>query len=343
MANIVPTDILDLVNLTLRELGRLRFSQIAQNLQDYEIFSHWFRRDKVSFDSGVGIQRTLMNKLSNGAGHVGLMQTDNVDIVDVIDQLQLNWVHVQNSWGFIYQETLMNRGEALIANVLEPRRADCLISLVEELENKAWASPAVGNSTEPFGVPHWIVKGATGFNGNYPGSHTTIANVSTTDSPNFKNYTDQYTSLSKADAVKKLRTAHRKTGFKSPITIQDYRGTTGQRYRLYVNETTISGLEEVGEAQNENLGRDLASMDGTITFRNHPIIWVPKLDSDSDDPIYGIDHSTFYPVCLQGDYLRESEAQASPSQHNVFQVFVDLSYNYLCVDRRRNWVIATGT
>ena len=340
MADLDAKSIADLVAGTLDDLGRMKFQQIAQNLQDYEVFSHWFKRDKVAFDSGIGIQRTLMNKLSGAAKHVGLMETDTVNITDVIDQLTIPWRHAQTSWAFIYQETLMNRGEAMIFNVIEPRRAASLIDLVEELENKAWASPSSSNVTEPYGIPYWIVTNAsTGFNGGLPsGGHSTVGGVSLTDSPTFKNYTFQYVNKSKADLVKKLRTAHRKCGFKSPITIQDYRGTQGQRYRLYVNETTMSSFEDIGEAQNENLGRDLASMDGTMVFRNHPIVWVPKLDADSTDPVFGVDHSTFYPVCLTGDYLRESEAKPSPNQHNVFQVFVDLSYNYLCVDRRRNWV-----
>ena len=339
MADLDAKSIADLVASTLDELGRMKFQQIAQNLQDYEVFSHWFKRDKVAFDSGIGIQRTLMNKLSGAAKHVGLMETDTVNITNVIDQLTIPWRHAQTSWAFIYQETLMNRGEALVFNVIEPRRASALIDLVEELENKAWASPASGNVTEPYGIPYWIVTNAsTGFNGGYPSGHSTIGGVNTDDSPTFKNYTFQYTNATKADLVKKLRTAHRKCGFKSPITIQDYRGSMGQRYRLYVNEATMVSLEDIGEAQNENLGRDLASMDGTIVFRNHPIVWVPKLDADSTNPVYGVDHSTFYPVCLSGDYLRESEAKPAPNQHNVFQVFVDLSYNYLCVDRRRNWV-----
>ncbi len=83
-------------------------------------------------------------------------------------------------------------------------------------------------------------------------------------------------------------------------------------------------------------------MDGTITFRKNPIIWVPKLDERSDDPVYMLDHSTFYPVILRGDYLRESDAIRAPNQHNIYQVFTDLTYNYLCVDRRRNGVAATS-
>ena len=336
-------DIGDMVKSTLDDLGRLRFQQIAQNLVDYEVFNSWFKKDKVSFDSGIGIKRTLMTKLTGAAKHVGLMDTDSVTIKDVIEQLEIPWRHAQTSWGFIYQETLMNRGGAMVVNVVKPRRAAALIDLVEELEDKAWSAPAAANKTEPYGVPYWITKSSdTGFNGGDPTGHEDTAGIDRDTTPNFRNYTAQYASVSKTDLIKKLRTAHRKCGFKSPITIQDYRGTKGQRYRNYVNESVISSVEDLGEAQNENLGRDIASMDGTITFRNHPVIWVPKLDSDTKNPWYGLDHSTFYPVCLTGDYLRESDAKQAPNQHNVYQVFVDLSYNFLCVDPRRNWVMATA-
>lgn len=334
-------DIADLVAGTLRELGRMKFQQIAQNLQDYEVFPTWFKKDKVTFDSGIGIQRTLMNRLSGAASHVGLLDPDNVNITDVLDQLQVPWRHAQTSWGFIHQETLMNRGEALIVNIIKPRRTAAMIDLVEELENKAWASPSSSSDKlNPFGIPYWIVKNSsTGFNGGAPSGWTDVAGVSLTDSPTFKNYTGQYAAVSKPDLIKKLRTAKRKCNFKSPIDINDYRNGKGQRYRLYTNESVVASFEDIGESQNENLGRDIASIDGVqMTFRGHPIRWIPKLDEDTTNPVYGVDHSTFMPVCLKGDYLRESRAKQAPNQHNVYEVFVDLTYNYLCLDRRRNWV-----
>ena len=346
MAVLTALDISDLVASTLRDLGPMRFQQIAQNLQYYEVFSRWFKKDKVSFDSGVGIQRTLMNKLDETSSkHVGLMDVDQVNIPDVLDQIQIPWRHVQTSWALIYQtDILMNRGKALILNVVKPRRAAALLGLVEELEERAWGSaPSVSDKVLPFGVQYWVVENATtGFNGGVPSGHSTVGGVSLTDSPNFKNYTAQYTNVTKSDLIKKMRTGHRKIRFRSPVTIEDYRGSVGDRYRLYTNETVISAIEDLGEGQNENLGRDIASMDGTMTFRKNPIIWVPKLDERTDDPVYMLDHSTFYPVCLKGDYLRETEADKAPNQHNVFQMFLDLTYNYLCVDRRRNAVFATS-
>ena len=339
MAALTALDIQDLVKTTLYDLGRLKFQNIAQSLQDYEVFSHWFKKEKVSFDSGIGIQRTLMHKLSGAASHSGLTDTDDVNIADVLSQLQVPWRLAKTSWGFIYQETLMNRGKSMILNVIEPRRADALISLVEEIENKCWASPSTTNTTEPYGVPYWIVQNATtGFNGGHPGSHTATGGIDRDVVTNFKNYTFQYATVSKNDMVKKLRTARRKCKFKSPITIHDYRGGKGDRYRLYVNESTMSDIEDVGESQNENLGRDIASLDGTIVFKNHPIVWVPKLDEQSNNPVYGLDHSVFYPVCLAGDYLRETDAEHAPNQQNVFQVHVFLSYNIVCVDPRRCFV-----
>lgn len=80
MASVHATDIADLVVTTLRDLGPLKFQQIAQSLQDYEVFSKWFRKDKVVFDSGIGIQRTLMTSVSGTAKHTGLLDEDTVKI-----------------------------------------------------------------------------------------------------------------------------------------------------------------------------------------------------------------------------------------------------------------------
>ncbi len=344
-AVVTAADISDLTLTLLNELGPLRFQQIGQNRIYYEIFQRWFRRDKVMFDTGRGIQRTLANKIPQVAAHVGFLDGEEAGVLhDVVDQLSIPWRHARTRWPIHYQtDILMNRGRSRIVNVLAPRRATHLIALVEELENKGWAAPASTNKTEPYGVMYWLVNNSTtGFNGGAPTGHTTVGGVSLTDSPTFKNYTAQYTSVTKADLIKKMRTAYRSIRFVSPVQNQDYSGQIADRYRLYVNETTISNLEDVGEGQNENLGRDIAPYDGTITFRRNPIIYVDKLDDESTNPVLMIDHSTFYPVCLAGDYLRETEAIRMPTQPNVFWVYVYITYNYLCVDRRRNARIQTA-
>lgn len=349
----------DLLLGTLKELGPARFQQIAQNLQDYEVVGNWFKRDKVQFDHGLGIQRNLMITLSRQARHVGVMATDSVDIPSLMAQLSIQWRHATVGWAFNYQEVLVNRGRSLIFNVVKPRRVDALISLAEELEQKAWTLAASGDSTNPWGIPFWIVYAATaapgGFTGNYPSGYSNIAGINTTTAPNFKNYSGTYVNVNKQDLLPTMRTALRKIRWRAPVAVADYARSSYGNLRLYTDDTTVRALETVGESQNENLGRDLApfgvykdgqaNLEGVLSFRRHPIIYVPQLDDTTvftaaTNPIYAVDHSTFYPVCLAGDFLRESPVIRAPQQHNTFRVFIDLTYNYLCVDRRRNAVFS---
>ena len=169
-----------------------------------------------------------------------------------------------------------------------------------------------------------------------------MGNVNLTTVPKFKNYTYQYVDIDKNDLIPALRTAARKTDFESPVDIAEYRGDKGSRYRLYVNEVTMRSMEDVAEQQNENLGRDLAPYDGTVVFNRHPIRYIPKLDDDAQNPVYMIDHNSFHPVVLKGDYLYEHPPLRGANQPNSWYIAVDLSYNFICIDRRRNSVLATA-
>lgn len=360
MADLPIEGINDLVSGTLKELGRNRFQQIAQNLQYYPVVSQMMKKEKVQFDEGIGIQRNLMGQLSKQARHTGIMSTDSVDIPQLMVQMSINWRHATVGWGFAYQEMLVNRGQALIFKVVKPRRLDAMISLAEDLEAKAWSTPISGDNLLPWGIPFWVVYTAStapgSFAGSYPSGFSTLAGIDLTQTPNFKNYSCTYTAVTKADLIASIRSGHRKMGWKSPMRVADYGKGQYQNYSVYTNDTTIRSLEAVGEAQNENLGRDLApfgsatetkDVEGTLVLRKHPVEWVPQLDDTSvftacTNPVYFIDHATFYPVCLVGDFLRESPVIRAPNQHNVFRVFIDISYNYLCVDRRRNGVFATA-
>lgn len=341
MPTLTDRDIADLMIGTLANYGPPRFQQIAQELQYYEVMSKWLKRDKVTFDGGHGIKRTLLTRTGQSAQHIGLAEEDTVSIVDLLEQIDVPWRHLDANWAFIRQETLINRGKALVTNIVKPRRTAALIDIAQELEEKAWSSPSATNKTDPYGIPYWVVRNAnTGFYGGLPAGHTTIAGIDLDAVPQFKNYTAIYTAISRDDLVRKMRAAHLYCGFKSPVTVQEFR--RNQRYRVYCGYEEQLSIEDVATNQNENLGPDVASMDGLTVFKRIPILGIPILNGASGSPVYMIDHNTFYPVVLRGDYLRESEPKIASKQHNVFECFIDLSYNYICLDRRRNAVIATA-
>lgn len=342
MPSLSLSDFADNVVATLNDLGPPKFQQIAQDVVDYPIFRTWFKKGKVSFlPDGIGITRSLMVRTAGVASHGSPTASDNVAIHDLLKSMNVSWAHAKSYWAFFYQQSLINRGKSMITNVIEPQRAGALIDLAKEVDSKAWANPDPSADSQPLGIPHWIVKasGTPSHQGGLPSGYTTVAGINLTTVPNFKNWTGQYVNVSKADLVKKLKTAKRRCQFRSPINIDQYVSEMGERYQLYVNETTIGNIEDVGESQNENLGRDIDSLGGQIVFQGHPIMYVPQLDSDTTNPVYMIDHNTFYPCVLTGDYLRESGPEKVADNHNSFAVFLDLTYQYICLDRRRNAVL----
>jgi len=233
--------------------------------------------------------------------------------------------------------------------MIKTRRIATMIGLAERMEADFFAAPGGStDKTNPFGLPYWVVKYASGSTtgGFYGGNHASYSSgpggLNSNTYTNWRNYTCKYTNVAKSDLITKLRTAYRKIRFKSPVDIPDYRKGVGQQYRIYAPLDEIIEMETLAENQNENLGRDLAAMDGTITFRRNPIVWIETLDSDSDAPIYLLDWSKFYPVFLKGDYLRESPPKESPSQHNVYHCHLDLTWNILCTDRRAQACLSTG-
>jgi hypothetical protein len=225
--------------------------------------------------------------------------------------------------------------------------------VMETMEEAFFSTPNPDDDKTPWGLKYWITKNASaGFNGSYASGFSTIANINLTQVPQFKNYTDQYTTVSKDDLITKMRRAHRRTQWKSPKQMAGFDGDSTDRRIILCNEDTVEAFENIGEGQNENLGRDLAPMnsgstvglrktpDGEIVFKRKPIIYAEPLDDDTSDPIYGIDLGSFYAMVRKGDNMRESDFKEWGTQHDVFVRFLDHAPQFICANRRSQWVIS---
>lgn len=358
--NLTDAQILDIAKTTQKELGKLKFNQIAQKLHNYDVMSKIMKKEKVQFDGGVGIQRNLMVDNSQAAKNTGLYAKDAVNVADIMQTINVPWRHTTTNYAFERREMAMNNGPQKIVDLMKVRRTDAFLALIELMEQNFWGAPTSPSDTlTPFGVKYWINKDAniagTGpahadftsdapaFDSNGPGG---------LDHPKWKNFCGSYAAITKNSLIALMRRTHRMIGFKSPVDVPDYRKGKGQNYRIYTDLATVEALEQVGEAQNENLGRDLAPYDDNITFRRNPIIWAEQLDpgngnegagsSNTAGDIYFINFDWFHPVFLKGEYLREAEPEKAPGQHSVFVNHIDLTWNVLCTDLRRQAVLWKG-
>lgn len=342
-STLLATGLDDLVQATLRNLGKPNFTEIATDIQEFTALPKLVRKKQVTI-TGLGVQWDVMVAHSNSSANVGLGASDNVSIEDTLVQAQADWRNTVSSYAIIGQEVPMNQGEARIVDHIKIRRHSCMIGLAELMENNFWGPPVAATDTvTPWGINTWIVKNASeGFNGGAPSGYTTIG-LNPTTYPRWKNWTAQYAAVTKDDLFRKLRKACTFTNFKPPVqgmsTDQSYGGEMG----LFTNYGVIGPAEEQCEAQNDNLGNDLASKDGQVMFRRMPFVWVPKLEADTTNPVYGIRWGDFHTFILTGWWMKETNLPNYPGQHTMSAHFIDSTYNFVMKNRRGSFVIATGT
>lgn len=339
---LLATQLNDLVAMTLRNLGKPNFTEIATDLQRHTAMASLLKQNRVVLASGYGVQWDVMVNHNGAASNVGLGASDNINIIDTMVQAQADWRNTTSNYAIIGQEIDMNREPARIVDLIRERRIACMIALAELMENNFWGPPvALTDQVTPWGINTWLVKNATqGFHGGAPSGYTTIG-LNPTTYPRWQNYTDQYTSITKDDMIRRLRRAATFCDFMPPVeNIPTF--NTGNDWKYYSNYAVVGGLEEVLEAQNENLGQDIASQDGSVVFRRVPVMWVPKLETDTTNPVYGINWGDFKTYVLSGWWMKETNVPIYPGQHTISAHFLDCTYQWIMKNRRTSFVIATG-
>lgn len=340
----------DLVTTTLNELGRLKFTDIMSTYQRTVALKRLMKKAKITFDSGKEISFNLITDHSNSARYVGLYAQDVVDVTNVMTTGSIPWRHITWNWAMDGREEVMNASPAKIVDLIKSRRIAAFGSAVVKFETSFWRVPATTDDVSPYGVPYWVVKSNTatttadGFNGDTPSGYTTVAGVSTTTYPRWKNYATQYTAVTKDDLIRKLRRAAEYTDF-MPLVDETPVYNTGDDYGYYTNYAVLGTLQEILESQNDNLGNDVAPMDGhnKVLFRSGPVEFIKELDTDTTNPVYGINWGEFKTAGLRGWWMKETQIDEVPGQHTVSATHTDCSFNFLCRNRRRNFVLATNT
>jgi hypothetical protein len=345
MASLTASQLADVVATTLRDLGKPNYTEIATDLQVYTFTSDFLLKDgmKEQVDSGYGLQWDVMYQDAGGAANMGLNDIDNVNIRDMFTQAQADWRYTSTNWGLLQQEVSMNSGASRIVDLIKARRAGAMIAKAKLMEANWWGPPvAVSDTITPWGVNTWLVKNATeGFNGGAPSGYTTIG-LNPTTYPNWKHWTAQYTDPTPGDLIRKWIKASRFSEFIPPVSHPDT--NTGNKFAYYTNNGVIQPLEELLRSQNDNLGDDVAMYMNKLHFRGAPVMWVPYLEGDTTNPVYGINKGVFKLKYLKGWWDRETDEPQYPGQHNMAAYFIDSMYQFVNENRRLgNFVIATGT
>lgn len=335
----------ELLATTLANYGPLKWSLISNTLQEYTAFGRFLRRGKVEMATGgTKIEWRLQVADTGMATRSSLYDVDELATKETMKVASSPWVHLKVPYSMDVRQISMNSGAAKIIDDWQAQRVGAMMSLAVLMEQDFWNAPDSADTQKPQALRYYVTKiGATstpGFTGTVATGYTTCADISPTTYTQWRNWNGTYTTVSQTDLIRKIKQAQRKCSFMPPV---DYpSANAGQpNWEQYTNDTVYGKLGELAEAQNQNIGADLAAYEGRVTIGRTPVKWVPFLDADTADPFYGVDWSSFTPVALAGEYLRETE-DAAATNHNIKANWVDMTYGFKCSDRRRSFVLSTS-
>lgn len=348
----------DLITTTLRELERTEWADIVVDLQEHICLPYLLKKKRVEFGSGYGYQFNVRVGTNSPAQNVLVNAVDAPTTADMFVVGTGNYRITNTYWLVNEIEIDANRSPARLVNLMQGKRVDAMTSLADKMEDNFWGKPT--DSTDvltPRGVQYWIVSNASnGFNGGIPTGFSDVAGISPTTYPRWKNYTGRYVTMNKTDGIRKIRRAMTKTNFRPPVPYPssvgesyDKTGYEPNRFMLYstygtdASPGTIPTCEEILESQNDDLGNDVASRDGEVTIRRCPLRWAPWLDANtSTNPVYGFDWNTWMIYFLEGNYMKETDVKPYPFNHRTYCQYTDLVYDFVCKDRRKNFIVDTA-
>lgn len=350
MANIQAENIPGLAAGTLAQLDRLKWTDAISTYHDTVVFKRLIMKGKTVFDGGKAVNWNLLTDENHSARAVPLAAPDVVTIRDDGTTGTMPWRHMTWNYGWDFREPLMNSGSSKIVDLLQGRRIAKMASAVIFYEKRFWRLAATTDNLNFQGIPYWIVKSATaatlananGFNGLVPSGYSEVGGINPTTYPNTANYADAYSVVSEDDLITKMRRAMTMTNFK-PIVDNIPTSDRGWDRLICTNYAVYGPMENQLRAQNDNLGNDIAARDGEVMFRKQKVEYIQELDNDTTNPVYGIDFGTLFFMGLRGAWLKEFVKDSLDGMHTVSAVFTDSTGNTLCKNRRKQWVISTGT
>lgn len=348
-------DIADLIASTQKDLGRMKVTDNASSLQDF-LFANMFIREKAQvFGGGTGMQWNVTLKHSGAAHQTGLFANESIDVQDVIKQASVGWKHTRTQYAIDRKEISMNSSSPeRIVDLVAERRADALTSLGELLEVKGWGQALSNDGEDPYGVFNYILyaNGATAGSANIALNTATafgsdVAGINPSTYGRWANWsgkmviTDTDTqSPTSTNPLVMIRKIMRKSEFKPVVGVNRAQYATDINRAMYTNSDTLDELEIALANQNDSLtGTNLTPFFGSAMVNRAPVVYCPYFDYANQNIIVGIDWNSFKVAILEGENMVEQNMKPDSAQPSVFKTFVDLSWNTICYDRRKNFIL----
>ena len=344
------TDITDIVNSTFDSIQKDKITDAATELQKYPMAERLLSKTPDMQLTGKQYTYNLLLNGDENTRAVALFEPDSLEQVDGTTTGTVPFRYITTGAHYDRKQISVNAGKEAIFNFTKKLAYQNEIGKYEKFEQMGWVgATASTDSKTPFGLlGYWLVYNATtGFNG---GNHSVWTSgpggVDCTVAANehYKNYTAQYSAVSSSDLVKKIKNAIRLCGFtgipNKPIA--EY-STSTARYGMYTTNTVLSGLEDLLESGNDNIGTDLGKYMDAVVIKRNAVEWVPYLENNFPlaAPVIGLDWNAYSIGTVKGEYGRTTPfSNNSTNSHDTFARHEDWTLVPVMERRRTSFLIA---
>lgn len=340
--SLTQDQILDIAKHVTAEYNKGKIVNIMPTLQRHEIFGRVMKQNTVSYQGGSTINMSLLTSFPSGATEdIGLYHKDEPTVPDLATSMSVPWRWTRTNYSWDEGELALVNGDNKIADLLKSREMGAVTSRASHYETRGWSSPSSStNKLQPWGIPHYVVKNATeGFYGQNPSGWSDTAGIDAITETRWRNRTGTYSVVSRDDLIYKLRDAMLDCAFMPVTSGEELKGGSGQQYRMYTNKTVFLKVQDLMRGQNDNLGVDLANMEGSTLLNGSPFVYVPYLNADTQNPVYGINFSCFHVAVNSRMWEKRNVAVAAAGQSSVFTTFINSMWNMICTNRREQFVL----
>jgi hypothetical protein len=321
------------------------FLDMQTDLTEHVAVREIWKGRKKAFEGGNDWRFDAQIDHNHSAKAVKMYETDGSAMSDTMIKGYMQPRHVNAHYIYDKREPAFQKGGKAIVDLVQTKYTGMMVSFYELLEDMLWGSPAASDDITPHGISFWIQKGTAGQEGFYgldPSGYEAVgrAHILSSAQPRWANWFADYATISKEDLIRKMRKAHRKTKFVSPLSHSQPDLNADTKNGIYTNDAVIGLIEEELEKQNMNLGTDIDSMGGRAAFKGKAFTYVPKIDDDTTNPLYMLDWRWIALGTMPGWENNLTAPYMVPNMHLVSRVDLDATLEMICTNLRRQSVFA---
>lgn len=337
----------DFVATTQTKFKRDKWVDLSHDYPSY-VATRLIAERGIEEDGGRDIS-WIVNKDTNGnAQPTGIFAQVTINVDDTVATATAPWRFQITGYAYDQREKFFQSSRERVISELKLRDINAQGDMVKLQENLFWGAPSSSSDTNSlWGVSYWVQADASttpngAFNGGNPtGFSGGAAGIDSTTVTNWRNWTAGYTTPNTDDLVKKIKRAMVNTEFEAPVPTPELGFSKADRCMYAEYDDVIEPLERLAETRNQNLGSDLAMYLGEVTIAKVPLkksFWLQA--NRTDDPVIGLDFGQFRPVIQENLNMVRLDPEMVPGQPHVRRVCRSHAMNWICYNRRRQFIVS---